>query len=73
MKVLIANAFAAASLVAAPISAAVAQDITGAGASFPAPVYAKWADAYNKATGVRDQLPVGRFWRRIASDSRQDR
>jgi phosphate transport system substrate-binding protein len=30
-----------------------AQDITGAGASFPAPVYAKWADAYNKASGVR--------------------
>ena len=27
--------------------------MTGAGASFPAPVYAKWADAYNKATGVR--------------------
>ena len=32
---------------------ALAQDVTGAGASFPAPVYAKWADAYNKATGVR--------------------
>jgi phosphate transport system substrate-binding protein len=32
---------------------ASAQDVTGAGASFPAPVYAKWADAYNKATGVR--------------------
>ena len=30
-----------------------AQEVTGAGASFPAPVYAKWADAYNKATGVR--------------------
>jgi phosphate transport system substrate-binding protein len=30
-----------------------AQDVTGAGATFPAPVYAKWADAYNKATGVR--------------------
>ncbi len=30
-----------------------AQEITGAGATFPAPVYAKWADAYNKATGVR--------------------
>ncbi len=30
-----------------------AQDITGAGATFPAPLYAKWADAYNKATGVR--------------------
>lgn len=33
--------------------AALAQDVTGAGASFPAPVYAKWADAYHKATGAR--------------------
>jgi phosphate transport system substrate-binding protein len=33
--------------------AVVAQDITGAGATFPAPLYAKWADAYNKATGAR--------------------
>ena len=32
---------------------APAQDMTGAGATFPAPVYAKWADAYNKATGAR--------------------
>jgi phosphate transport system substrate-binding protein len=32
---------------------AIAQDVTGAGASFPAPIYAKWADAYNKATGAR--------------------
>jgi phosphate transport system substrate-binding protein len=32
---------------------AVAQDVTGAGATFPAPVYAKWADAYHKATGAR--------------------
>ena len=32
---------------------AFAQDVTGAGASFPAPIYAKWADAYNKATNVR--------------------
>ena len=30
-----------------------AQDITGAGATFPAPIYAKWADAYKKATGDR--------------------
>lgn len=30
---------------------AQAGDITGAGASFPAPIYAKWADAYQKATG----------------------
>ena len=32
---------------------APAQDMTGAGATFPAPIYAKWADAYNKATGAR--------------------
>ncbi|MGB3427292.1 MAG: phosphate ABC transporter substrate-binding protein PstS, partial [Burkholderiaceae bacterium] len=34
-------------------TSALAQQITGAGATFPAPLYAKWADAYNKATGVR--------------------
>jgi phosphate transport system substrate-binding protein len=34
-------------------SLALAQDVTGAGATFPAPIYAKWADAYNKATGAR--------------------
>ena len=35
------------------VSIAGAQEITGAGASFPAPVYAKWAADYNKATGVK--------------------
>ena len=30
-----------------------AADITGAGATFPAPIYSKWADAYQKATGNR--------------------
>ena len=35
------------------LGTALAQDITGAGASFPAPLYAKWADAYNKATSAR--------------------
>ena len=30
-----------------------AQDVTGAGASFPAPLYAKWADAYHKATSQK--------------------
>jgi phosphate transport system substrate-binding protein len=30
-----------------------AAEVTGAGASFPAPIYAKWADAYQKATGNR--------------------
>jgi phosphate transport system substrate-binding protein len=34
-------------------SAAIAQNVTGAGATFPAPLYAKWADAYNKTTGVK--------------------
>ena len=33
--------------------AAMAQDVTGAGATFPAPIYAKWADAYYKATGAK--------------------
>jgi phosphate transport system substrate-binding protein len=32
---------------------ASAQEITGAGATFPAPLYAKWAAEYNKATGVK--------------------
>jgi phosphate transport system substrate-binding protein len=40
---------AAATLFSAPMLAA---DITGAGATFPYPIYAKWADAYRKATGV---------------------
>ena len=40
------------SLVAASLSmSAQAAEVTGAGASFPAPIYAKWADAYQKATG----------------------
>src|SRR5258706_7039343 len=34
-------------------TSALAEDVTGAGATFPAPLYAKWADAYNKATGAR--------------------
>ncbi|RUP29080.1 MAG: phosphate ABC transporter substrate-binding protein PstS [Curvibacter sp.] len=29
------------------------QEATGAGASFPAPLYSKWAADYNKATGVK--------------------
>ena len=34
-------------------SLANAQQITGAGASFPAPLYAKWAADYHKATGIK--------------------
>src|SRR5471032_2677734 len=32
--------------------AAMAADISGAGATFPYPIYSKWADAYKKLTGV---------------------
>ena len=42
------------SLAAVGFSSAWAQqEATGAGASFPAPLYSKWAADYNKATGVK--------------------
>jgi phosphate transport system substrate-binding protein len=37
---------------AAMVVPASAVDISGAGATFPYPIYAKWADAYRKETGV---------------------
>lgn len=43
------KAIVAAGMVAASASA-FAADITGAGATFPFPVYSKWADAYKKET-----------------------
>ncbi|MGE0559340.1 MAG: substrate-binding domain-containing protein, partial [Burkholderiales bacterium] len=36
----------------AMVTAASAADITGAGATFPYPIYAKWAEAYKKATNI---------------------
>ena len=45
----LAGAVAAVLLTAAPAHAA---DISGAGATFPYPVYAKWADAYKKETNI---------------------
>src|SRR5690349_15682668 len=42
----------AAGLLAAAYAPASAADISGAGATFPYPIYAKWADAYKKETGV---------------------
>jgi len=39
-------------LLAAVAVTAQAGDITGAGATFPYPIYAKWAEAYKKETGV---------------------
>lgn len=42
----------AAGLVAAATLPAAAADISGAGATFPYPIYAKWADTYKKETNV---------------------
>jgi phosphate transport system substrate-binding protein len=36
---------------AAAVVAAEAADISGAGATFPYPIYSKWADSYKKETG----------------------
>jgi len=47
---------AAAGLIAAAFAAhvsAFADEATGAGASFPAPLYSKWAADFNKATGAK--------------------
>lgn len=40
-----------AALALSSTAAFAAASLTGAGATFPAPVYAKWADSYNKSTG----------------------
>ena len=40
-------------LLAAVTFTAHAQSINGAGATFPAPVYSKWAAEYNKQTGIQ--------------------
>jgi phosphate transport system substrate-binding protein len=50
----IGRRLAFAAVLAAPFatSSASAADISGAGATFPYPIYAKWADAYKKDTGV---------------------
>jgi phosphate transport system substrate-binding protein len=43
---------AAAALASLAMGSAIAADITGAGATFPFPIYAKWAEAYKKDTGT---------------------
>src|SRR6186713_1406245 len=48
MKTILAAGVVAAAAIAYP---AIAIDISGAGATFPYPIYAKWADAYKKETG----------------------
>ncbi len=40
-------------LAALAVTAQAQTTINGAGATFPAPLYSKWAEAYNKETGIR--------------------
>jgi phosphate transport system substrate-binding protein len=47
MKTLVAGAVAVLAM-----SSAMAAEITGAGATFPFPIYAKWAESYKAATGT---------------------
>ena len=47
-------------LVAAATASATAGDVSGAGATFPYPIYAKWAEASRKETGVGvSYRPIG--------------
>ncbi len=48
IKALLIGAAASVAIASAPVQAA---DISGAGATFPYPIYAKWADTYKKDTG----------------------
>ena len=48
-KIVAAAALVAASL---PFAASAQTTITGAGATLPFPIYAKWADEYKKSTNV---------------------
>jgi phosphate transport system substrate-binding protein len=53
MTITLKKALAALSIAAVSFApAAFAQEITGAGASFPFPIYAKWAEAHKAKTGV---------------------
>ena len=54
MKLSVIHILVAGALSAGGVGQALAQqEATGAGASFPAPLYSKWAADYNKATGVK--------------------
>jgi len=48
----IVKSFVAAAGAVAMLSSAAAADITGAGATFPYPIYAAWAQAYKNVSGV---------------------
>jgi len=44
--------FLATAMLAFAASSSVAADLTGAGATFPYPIYAKWAEAYKQKSGI---------------------
>ena len=48
----VTSLLAAAAVTTVALSSAIAADLSGAGATFPYPIYAKWADSYKKETGV---------------------
>jgi phosphate transport system substrate-binding protein len=52
MRVAIAKGLILALTATAVAAVAQAADISGAGATFPYPIYSKWADAYKKETGT---------------------
>ena len=52
-RLIVAACVAAASSLSMNAPALAADNVTGAGASFPAPLYTRWAADYNKATGHR--------------------
>jgi phosphate transport system substrate-binding protein len=52
MKIFHRLAIAAAACLGVAAGTAAAADISGAGATFPYPIYAKWADTYKKLTGI---------------------
>jgi phosphate transport system substrate-binding protein len=52
MRKHIVSSFLTAAALALGTAGALAADITGAGATFPYPIYAKWAEAYKAKTGI---------------------
>src|SRR5450755_678449 len=53
MKFTLIRSIVCTSALASASLGALAQDMTGAGSSFAAPIYSKWADSYNKVSGAR--------------------
>ena len=59
--------------VACVATGAIAADITGAGATFPAPIYVKWAEDYKAKTGIGLNYQAIGSGGGIAADQEQDR